>query len=114
MTQGEAQELVAKLFAAFPFPQQEMTVAVYVEQMVKLPDRDNGLRAVNALIENSERLPTIAALRQTYKAVAARHQQAALPEPPVDRDENARNARAIAEALAGKFDLNEALARANQ
>lgn len=110
MTIADAEALTAKLFAAFPFPQQDLTAAVYVEQIAMLPSRDFALEAVDDLIQTAERLPPIAAVRDAYVAVRARTPQAGLPMPELSAEEtaaNVRRMRALASTIGNDMSLEE-------
>lgn len=96
MTQAEAQKLAAKLFAAFPYHPEEMTVAVYLEQMVKLPNPEWALEAVNAIIRTEERLPAVATVLRTYKAIKDSHPAPALDEPNLTPEQIAFNKAQLA------------------
>lgn len=103
MKQADAQRLVAKLFAAFPFRKTDLTAAVYLERMLQL-EQPEAHTAVEKLIDNWERLPTIADLHQAYRLERERT-RAAVPAlgparlSPEERAENLRRLRELAEGL---------------
>ncbi len=114
MTTADAEYLVAKLFAAFPFHQQEMTAGVYVEAMQRLADPDLALRAVDEIIASDLRLPPVAVIRDTYDRV--RPAPLALDMPEISEEkrlDNIRRRDILSEMLAKKIDMDEALARMN-
>lgn len=106
MTQDEATQLAAKLFAAYDKPRDPLTLAVYVERLQDW-DAAIGLRAVDELIVSEKWLPTVAAFievaqRLTNDAVRLRAQRHELTEPPLtpeQREENLRRMRELVRSL---------------
>lgn len=112
MSTAEAEYLVAKLFAAFPFAQQEMTAAVYVEAMQRLHDPDRALRAVDDLIDNELRLPPVGLIRETYERWKPAPLELEMPDlTPEQIAENLRRRNVLLAALSHEIDFDEALAR---
>jgi hypothetical protein len=108
MNPAEAEALVELLTAAFPIPRvPDLTVALYREQLARLPDVDAARAAVEALIANEERFPPIALVLREYHPAARRNIEERsrgreLEEPELDEDarrENARRARELHERL---------------
>ncbi len=107
MKQAEAAALVAKLFAAYPFHRDndELTAAVYVEQVARLEDPHVALDAVNELIASSRYLPPIADLNDAYytalsvREERARNEHLALPEGKGSEEERQENLRRAQEFL---------------
>ncbi len=118
MTQADAEALVAKLFAAWPYPQQDMTAAVYVEQMAQLPRQDLALVAVNSLIQHSHHLPKIAELVESYERERVRDRDripfGELEEGEWSEEEIAANMerlKALTDTIGESMSLEERLAR---
>lgn len=99
MTQSEASKLAAKLFAGYPFRPEELTVVVYVEQMMTCENPEWMLEAVNKMLRHEPRLPPISVVLENYKAVKERHPQVALNEPPMTEAEKAEGLAAAREFL---------------
>lgn len=104
MTQAEAEFIVSKLLAAYPTfrGNDELTAAVYVEQLVKLPDPKMGLQAANDLIGVEYYLPTVAKVREQYDRIreARAARTLALNEPKATPEELAEGRRIGLEFLA--------------
>lgn len=108
MTQAEARALTAKLFAAYPNKTTDLTAAVYVEKLEPL-NYPVAVRAVDELICSEKWMPTVASVLEVYWRIeeAARERRAVargLAEPPLteeQKQENARQARALLERLGG-------------
>lgn len=101
MTEPEAKKLTAKLFAAFQFHigNDQLTAAVYIEQIQRLHDFPLALEAVNDLISNERYLPPVALLNEQYRAVLKRQPKplelSEAPLTPEQREENIRQAKAV-------------------
>jgi hypothetical protein len=62
MTQGEVEQLVATLAAAYSASPSEATIAVYVAALSDL-EAFRGRRAVEVLIREHDRFPTVSEIR---------------------------------------------------
>jgi hypothetical protein len=109
MEPSEAQALVELLKAAFPYPRiPDLTVALYREQLARLPDADAARTAVESLIANEERLPPVAVILREYRPAAQRNaderaRARGLPEPPPD-PENAQRASEMVDRLTRQME----------
>lgn len=105
MTRQQAEELVALLVAAFPYPQPPVaTLALYAGELERLDDADLALAAIQTLYrDGAERLPTIAAINGVYrKALKRRNEERALralEEPPFTDAERAENLKRVGQLL---------------
>ncbi len=107
MTQAQAAALVAKLFAAYAFHRDsdELTAAVYAEQIGRLDDPAVALEAVNTLIASSRYIPPIADIHDAYYvALSAREERQrqgikALTEGEPSEEERAANLKRAEEFL---------------
>jgi hypothetical protein len=105
MTRPEAEALVELLTAAFPHPRvPDLTVALYRDELERLPDVEAARAAVQALIANEERFPVLAVLLREYRPAARRNAEQrarshGLEEPEPDWAENARRAQQLRDRL---------------
>jgi hypothetical protein len=111
MTPAEADALVQLLTAAFPHPRvPDLTVALYREQFARrMKDVDAARTAVEALIENEEYFPPIAAVLREYRPAARRNAEERgrgheLEERPPDWQEQAARAREVLDRLNRSID----------
>lgn len=106
MTQDEATQIAAKLFAAYANEPEQLTFAVYVEAFMGA-DHAIGTRAVDELIASEKWLPKVAefnevCFRLTQAAIRAREARA-LPEPPMSDEQRAKNLARLEQLKASLF-----------
>jgi hypothetical protein len=97
-----AEAIVARLLAAFPSRYEQATFLTYSDFVTELDDERRAAEAVDHLIRNSERLPSIAAIRDGYHRLREKYAPPELGPPdltPEERERNIREARAIVERL---------------
>jgi hypothetical protein len=114
VTRDDAEMLVAVLVAAFPSPLvPKATRALTIEQLTKWRDLEAAAAAVDAIIENEDRWPSVALLLREYRPRAKRNaerfaQERGLEASPPDAAENARQARALLERLTNDVETRAA------
>jgi hypothetical protein len=104
----QAELRLAELVAAFPFPQiPRSTVLLWTAELGKLDD-EAAADAVQAIVDISDRWPTIKAFRVEYAAAVRRRAREFAEthgveeesrQPPLDLAENARRAQALLERI---------------
>ncbi len=104
MEQDEAAMLTAKLLAAWPGQRENLTAAVYIEQLQPFR-HDLALEAINELIRNERWLPTVAAVLDQYHLTGdrirerARLNTTAIDLPDIPEAERQTNLQLAAEWL---------------
>lgn len=98
MNLGDAKVLTAKMAAAWPRDWLgAASYEVYATFIAELPDADVASDAVDVLIREARRLPSVAEVREVYRRAATWHEQPALEEPPLSEEERQDNLRRLSE-----------------